>query len=73
MDYGRQIYQELVSINSVLSSFSSSFDSFVSWIQDIFYPVFDALQSLLTFAVWAGLATVLAFLVIRMFFPGVRS
>lgn len=73
MDYGRQIYQELVDINSLLSSFSSSFDSFVSWIQDTFYPVFDALQSLLTFAVWAGFAVALAFLVIRMFFPGVRS
>lgn len=73
MDYGRQIYQELVDINTVLSSFSSSFDSFVSWVQDTFYPVFDALQSLLTFTVWAGLATALAFLVIRMFFPGVRS
>lgn len=73
MDYGRQIYQELVDINSVLSSFSSSFDSFVSWVQDTFYPVFDALQSLLTFAVWAGLAVAFAFLVIRMFFPGVRS
>lgn len=73
MDYGRQIYNELVDINSALSSFSSAFSSFVSWVQDTFYPVFDTLQALLTFAVWAGLAIALAFLVIRMFFPGVRS